>query len=186
MLKQLHSRRGPQLLIGLLIGIVFGFLLQKGGATHYDIIIGQLLLTDFTVVKIMLSAVVVGMVGVHLLKGLGWVELHPRAGGWGSTLVGGLIFGVGFGLLGYCPGTAAAAAGRGAMDALVGGVGGILLGSGLFALLYPTLEKGPLAAGKFRKVTITEAVGARNPWYVIVPVAIVLIGLLVWIEAAGL
>lgn len=71
MLTRLHSSKGGQLVLGFLAGVVFGFLLQKGGATKYDVIIGQLLLEDFTVVKIMLSAVVVGMIGVHLLRSLG-------------------------------------------------------------------------------------------------------------------
>jgi hypothetical protein len=53
---------------GLVFGIVFGFLLHKGGVTNYDVIIGQLLLTDFTVLKIMLSAVVVGAIGIHTLQ----------------------------------------------------------------------------------------------------------------------
>ena len=76
MRKSIHERKGVQLVIGLIIGIIFGFLLQKGGATQYDVIIGQLLLEDLTVVKIMLSAVLVGMIGVHLLKSLGVFELY--------------------------------------------------------------------------------------------------------------
>ncbi|MBN2586104.1 MAG: hypothetical protein JXR55_02320, partial [Candidatus Fermentibacteraceae bacterium] len=61
MLTALHGRRKLQLFLGLLAGIIFGFLLQKGGVTKYEVIIGQLLLVDFTVVRVMLSAVVVGM-----------------------------------------------------------------------------------------------------------------------------
>ncbi|MDI6617040.1 MAG: hypothetical protein QME27_10005 [Syntrophaceae bacterium] len=64
------QNRAP-LLQGLAFGLVFGFLLQKGGATKYDVIIGQLLLTDFTIVKIMLSAVVTGMIGIYAMKTLG-------------------------------------------------------------------------------------------------------------------
>jgi len=92
MLKTLHAKENFQLGIGLLVGILFGFLLQKGGVTKYDVIIGQLLLTDFTVVKIMLSAMLTGMVGVHLLQSLGWAELHPKPGSFGSVVIGGLIF----------------------------------------------------------------------------------------------
>ena len=66
------------LLWGLAFGIAFGFLLQKGGATKYDVIVGQLLLTDFTVLKIMLSAVLIGMIGIYAMKALGWVELYPK------------------------------------------------------------------------------------------------------------
>ncbi|NLE39586.1 MAG: YeeE/YedE family protein, partial [Pirellulaceae bacterium] len=70
MLTNLHSKNGLQLLLGLLLGIAFGFLLQKGGVTYYDVIIDQLLLKDFTVVKIMLTAMVTGMIGVHVLVSL--------------------------------------------------------------------------------------------------------------------
>ena len=61
MLKAIHGKKNIQLMIGFSTGILFGFLLQKGGITKYDVIINQLLLTDFTVVKIMPSAVVTGM-----------------------------------------------------------------------------------------------------------------------------
>jgi Na+/H+-dicarboxylate symporter len=80
MLQAIHSKKSLQLFIGLVIGIAFGFLLQKGGATRYDVIIGQLLLKDFTVVKIMLSAVITGMIGLHILKGLGLARMHIKAG----------------------------------------------------------------------------------------------------------
>src|SRR4030067_839035 len=133
MLKQLHSNEKLQLGIGFLVGILFGFLLQKGGVTKYDVIIGQLLLTDFTVVKIMLTAMITGMIGVHLFRTLGLVQLHPKPGSLGSTVIGGLIFGGGFAVLGHCPGTLAGAVGQGSLGALFGGLAGILLGAGLFS-----------------------------------------------------
>jgi len=141
MLETLQSSRYVQLGLGLLTGIIFGFLLQKGGATRYDVIIGQLLLTDFTVVKIMLSAVVTGMIGVHILKSAGLARSHIKSGSFGSSVIGGLIFGVGFGMLGYCPGTVAGAVGQGSLDALCGGVVGILVGAWLFATVYPKLKR---------------------------------------------
>lgn len=185
MLNNLHSKKGGQLLIGFLIGIGFGFLLQKGGVTDYNVIIRQLLLEDFTVVKIMLSAALVGMIGVHLLRSLGLAQLHPKPGSFGTSAVGGLIFGVGFGLLGYCPGTVAGAVGQGAMDALFGGVIGMLIGAGLFAALYPKLETSILSKGDFGTKTFPE-IFKVNAWAVVVPVALMLIGLLYWIEKAGL
>jgi uncharacterized protein len=64
----------------LTFGIAFGFLLQKGGATKYDVIVGQLLLTDFTVLKIMLSAVLVGMIGIYAMKTwVGWSFIPKKA-----------------------------------------------------------------------------------------------------------
>ncbi len=172
-------------MLGLLIGIAFGFLLQKGGATTYDVIIGQLLLADFTVVKIMLSAVLVGMLGVHALRSLGWVELHPKPGSVGASAIGGLIFGVGFGILGYCPGTLAGAVGQGWLDALFGGLAGILIGAGLLAALYPRLQSGILRKGDFGDLTL-PGLFKVNAWFVVVPVALLILGLLLWIEKAGL
>ena len=185
MLKKLHERNGIQLGIGLVIGIIFGFLLQKGGVTKYDVIIGQLLLTDFTVVKIMLTAMTTGMLGVHLLRSLGFAQLHPKPGSFGSAVTGGLIFGVGFGVLGYCPGTVAGAVGQGSLDALFGGVVGILIGAGLFSEFYPKLEKRILSRGDFGELTWPQLLGV-NPWFMVFPVAIWIIDLLLWIEKFGL
>ena len=176
--------RSP-LLWGLAFGIVFGFLLQKGGATKYDVIIGQLLLTDFTVLKIMLSAVLTGMIGIYAMKTLGWVELYPKTGSVGINVIGGLIFGVGFAVLGYCPGTIAGAFGNGYLDALVGGLAGILIGSGLFAALYPRLSQGLLKKGDFGNLTLPELFKV-NDWMVVIPVSVLIFLLLYWLEQAGL
>ena len=183
MLTKLHEHTKLQLLLGLLIGVAFGFLLQKGAVTKYDVLIGQLLLQDFTVVKVMLSAVITGMIGVHLLVGLKLARLQPKWGSFGSSVIGGLIFGAGFGLLGYCPGTAAAAVGNGYLDAVVGGVVGITLGAGLFAAVFAKIKDPVLKIGVFGNVTLPQLFKV-NAWVVIVPVCIGLVALLWWIERA--
>ena len=185
MLKTLHGRERLQLFFGLAIGIIFGFLLQKGGATRYDVIIGQLLLTDFTVVKIMLSAVVVGKIGVYFFRGLGMAQLHPKPGSVGSTVIGGLIFGVGFGILGYCPGTMVGAVGQGSLDALLGGIVGMLIGAGIFSEIYPKLERTILNKGYFGEITLPQLL-KKNHWAVIIPFAIAIMALLFWFQKSGL
>jgi len=185
MFKTLHANKDVQLGIGLLIGILFGFFLQKGGVTRYDVIMGQLLLTDFTVVKVMLTAVVTGKIGVHFLKSLGKAELHPKPGSFGSTVIGGLLFGIGFGILGYCPGTLVGAIGQGSLDALFGGMIGLLIGAGLFSEFYPILEKKILLKGDFGDLTLPELF-KMNHWVLIIPLAAGIIGLLIWIETSGL
>ena len=185
MLKTLHQKKNLQLALGFAMGIVFGFLLQKGGVTRYDVIIGQLLLKDFTVLKVMMTAMVVGKVGVHLFKSLGIAELHPKPGSFGSVVIGGLIFGVGFGLLGYCPGTVAGAVGQGSLDGLFGGVVGMLVGAGLFSEMYPKLEQTILAKGHFGELTWPQLL-RRSHWWVVVPLALGVIGMLFWLEKAGL
>ena len=185
MFAALYEKVRIQHFIGLIIGILFGFLLQRGGLTKYDVIIGQLLLEDFTVIKVMLSATITGMLGVHMLKGLGVAELHPKAGSMGASVMGGLIFGLGFGTLGYCPGTVTGAVGQGSLDALLGGVVGLLIGSGLFAASYPALEERILNKGSFGDLTLPHLL-RRNLWAVVIPVVILLIAFLWAIEQGGL
>ncbi len=185
MLQSIRTNKKAQLVIGLIIGIFFGFFLQKGGVTQYNIIIGQLLLEDFTVFKVMLTAVLVGMIGVYTLRSFGLVNLHPKPGSFGMTVIGGLIFGMGFAVLGYCPGTVAGAVGQGSLDALFGGVIGMLVGAGIFAAIYPKVQKKILSKGYFGEITFPELVKV-NPWVIIVPLVIVLTIFLYWMEVSGL
>jgi hypothetical protein len=163
----LHGNEKIQLLFGLVMGTGFGFFLQKGGVTQYDVIIGQLLLVDFTVLKVMLTAVIIGMAGLHLMKSRGWIKFHTFPGSVGASMIGGLLFGIGFGVLGYCPGTVAGAVGQGQIDALIGGVGGILVGSALFATFYPWINRNVLNLGRFPAETIPELTGLS--WRIVVP-----------------
>lgn len=169
------------LLFGLGFGIIFGFLLHKGGATKYDVIVGQLLLTDFTVLKIMLSAVATGMIGIYFMKSRGWITLSLKSGSVGKNVIGALIFGIGFAILGYCPGTIAGAIGNGYLDAITGGLAGILLGTWIFALMYPKLKDGILKKGDFGDITIPRLLKV-NDWVVVVPAVALIILLLLWIE----
>jgi hypothetical protein len=170
---------------GLFFGIIFGFLLQKAGVTKYDVIINQLLLTDFTVLKVMLSAVVAGMIGLYVMQKFGWIKLRPKTGSWGKNAIGGLIFGLGFALLGYCPGTIAGAIGNGYLDAVTAGLVGIVLGSGLLATVYPRLKEGVLKRGYFDNVTLPQVFKVNN-WVIIIPLAILIIVILVLLEQARL
>lgn len=91
-----------KLLLGLITGIAFGFLLQKGQAAKYRVIMGQFLLKDWTVVKIMLTAVVVGSLGVWALVSLGAATLHIKAAAMGESFL------VGFCLESVSPSSASA------------------------------------------------------------------------------
>ena len=162
MLERLRSRAGLQKVLALLLGVGFGFLLQRGGVTRYEIIMGQLLLVDWTVFKVIMSAILTGMVGLALLRRVGAARLHSRKGAWGSAAVGGLIFGLGFGILGYCPGTTIGAVGQGSLDALFGGAFGMLAGASLFAAVYERVE--PVQSrGAFPVATIPELLGLSWP-----------------------
>ena len=181
--EEIRSSGRMQIVLGLIFGVLFGFLLQKGGLTDYGVIVGQLLLTDFTVAKVMLTAILVGMIGIHIMRSAGLVDLHNKSGSIGSTVIGGLIFGAGFAILGYCPGTAAAACGSGAIDALVGMIG-IIIGAGIFARLYPALSRSVLKWGPLPDGTISDLIGIR-PAIIVTLMAVLIVAVLRWLSIAG-
>ncbi|NIN68518.1 MAG: YeeE/YedE family protein, partial [Anaerolineae bacterium] len=129
------------LLLGALTGLIFGFLLRKGGLTRFNVIVGQFLLEDFTVLKVMLTAIVIGSTGIYGMFQLGLIDgLHVKAAHLVANALGGLIFGAGMAILGYCPGTGVAALGNGSRDAIAG-VAGMLFGAALYAEVYPWAKK---------------------------------------------
>jgi uncharacterized membrane protein YedE/YeeE len=151
-----------KLILGLLTGILFGFFLQKGRVAKYSVIIGQLLLRDWTVVKIMLTAVAVGSIGVYALVSLGMASLHVKPALFAGLIFGGLTFGAGMAVFGYCPGTSIAACGEGRKDAMVG-VAGMLLGALSYVMLYPALERALKAWPDWGKITLPELT-TSSPW----------------------
>ena len=155
-----------QLVLGAVFGVVFGFLLQKGGVAKYHILMGMLLLEDFTVAKVMLTAIVVGCIGVFTLQRMGLVEFHLKPTRYAANIVGGLIFGFGFALMGYCPGTGAAALGQGNWDAIAG-VFGLILGSYLYAEASANLGQSIEKWGDMGKLTLPELVGMKTTTFLI-------------------
>lgn len=172
------------LVYGLITGILFGFLLQKGRVLRYDKQLGALRLLDMTIVKFMVSAVLVGMVGIYLLNDLGLVKLSIKSMVVGGVVLGGLTFGIGWGLLGYCPGTSLGALGEGRWDS-IWGILGMLCGAAIYAEAYPTMKATVLTWGDYGKVTLPQVLGVSH-WLLI---AIFIVGGLVlfrWFERKGL
>jgi len=151
-----------RLALGLATGVVFGVLLQKGRVAKFQVIVGQFLLKDWTVAKIMGTAVIVGAVGVFALVAAGHASLHVRPLLLGGVLIGGILFGVGLTALGYCPGTSVAACGEGSKDA-VAGVLGMLAGAFAFVAAWPTLQPVIKGLGDKGKVTL-PGLTETSPW----------------------
>lgn len=173
-----------ELAYGLSTGIVFGFLLQKGRVIRYDKQLGALLLVDMTIVKFMFTTILVAMVGVYLLKDLGVVKLAIKPTVLGANIVGGLLFGAGWALFGYCPGTSLGALGEGRWDALWG-ILGMLAGAAIYAEVYPALKGGILKWGVYGKITIPEALGI-NHWIAITVIVVIGFVMFGWFEKKGL
>jgi hypothetical protein len=166
----------PKLLAGVIFGLAFGFLLQKGGVGKFNILIGQLLLQDFTVAKIMLTAIIVGMLGVFTLHHFAKVNLHIKPTRIGSNIIGGLLFGAGFALIGYCPGTAAAALGQGSWDALFG-MAGLVAGSWIFAEFSASLKKRVEKWGDLGKVLLPDLLHVPPQVFVVIFAVLLTVGL---------
>lgn len=169
-----------KLILGLGFGFAFGFLLQKGGVAKFHVLMGMLLLEDFTVAKVMLTAIVVGAVGVYALHRMGLVKLQMPPTRYGANILGGIIFGVGFGLLAYCPGTDAAAAGQGNLDSFVG-ILGLMAGSYLFAMASGFLDRTVNTWGDRGKLTLPQLIGI-SPGLFLVVFAPLLLAILVLLE----
>lgn len=169
-----------KLALAAVFGLIFGFLLQKGGVAKFHVLIGVLLLEDFTVVKVMGSAIIVGMIGVFVLHSHGMVELHLQPLRLGPQIIGGLIFGVGFALLAYCPGTGAAALGQGNWDALFG-VAGLIAGSYVFALFSGPVDRTIGKWGNCGEKFLPDMIPAPR-WIIVTGAAIALGAMLFWIE----
>lgn len=175
-----HTSKGisRQRLLGLVFGVIFGFLLQKGGVAKYHILLGALLLEDFTVMKVMLTAIIVGSIGIFSLHAFDLVKLDFKPTRYAANIIGGLLFGVGFGLLGYCPGTGAAALGQGNWDVL-SGIVGLLLGSYLFAEFSGVFSRTINKWGDRGKITLPELVHMNRTSFLLIWLPILLLVLFV-------
>ena len=177
--KQDKPNRLGDWISGLLFGIGFGFLLQKAGVSDYNVLIGALRLTDLTVIRVILSAILVGSIAIYVLGRLGMVRPHTKPTHYASNIIGGLIFGVGFGLWGYCPGTGAAALGQGSWGAACG-ILGMLIGSYIYALTAPNMKK--LASiGDRGKLIVPELIHMNRGVFVIIT-SIIFVLFLVYIQ----
>ncbi len=122
----------PLFLLSICSGFIFGFLLRKGNVVRFDVIVRQLLLKDFTVMRVILTAIFVGSLAIYSLDSLGMVpQFRLTKIPLLYSALGGGIFAIGMSLSGYCPGTMVAAVADGAKD-MIWGVVGMLAGAALY------------------------------------------------------
>jgi hypothetical protein len=134
---------GASLLVAVVIGLGFGFCLERAGFGNARKLAAQFYLNDLTVFKVMFTAIVTAMTGLYLLSLAGVLDLtliYHLPTYLVPQLLGGLLFGAGFVIGGYCPGTSCVAASSGRIDGLVL-IPGMMAGIWAFVELYPHLEK---------------------------------------------
>ena len=166
--------------LGLLTGIAFGFLLQKGRVLRFDKQVGAMLLKDMTILKFMLSAIIVGMIGVYFLNDIGFIELKHKTMNVGAIVIGGSLFGLGWAVMGFCPGTSIGAIGEGRWHA-VWAVLGMIVGAAIFAEMYPFFKQTVLSWLDWGKVSLADVTGL-NHWVLIIALVAAYMALFVFFE----
>ena len=161
----------------ILVGILFGAILERSGFISTKKLTGTFLFDDFAVLKVMFSAIIVTMIGLYFLADINVIEIAKVYFGktyWISQLVGGILFGIGFMLSGYCPGTSVVSVATGSIDALVVVLGAIA-GMWVFGFGFKIWE-GLYKAGNIGKATLPKAFGV-NHWVVIIIITIAGLGM---------
>ena len=146
-------------LLILFFGFLFGAILQYSRLNRYNTISGMAMLNNFTMAKAIAVAIGFGMIMVNVEIGLGLASYHIKPLFLGGILSGGLIFGTGMAILGYCPGTLPISMGEGSLDALTGFFGA-LVGGIVFTVILPFI-KGFMGQdfGQIALKTVTESNG---------------------------
>lgn len=183
-MNELLAAGGP--LVALLLGIGFGFVLERAGFGSGCKLTAQFRLTDWSVFKVMFTAIVFAAVGMYVFELLGWMEAEavyvPAPYMW-ALAVGGALIGAGFAVGGYCPGTAAVGLVTGRLDALVF-FAGILIGTYVFAAFFPQFDPLTTAGELTRGDRLPELLGLPE-WLVLAILVAAAIGVYVlggWFE----
>ena len=164
------------LVVAVLIGIGFGFALERAGFGNARKLAAQFYLYDMSVFKVMFTAIVTALLGVTYLGWIGWLDLSqvylvPTY--LAPQIVGGLVLGVGFVVGGYCPGTSAASVATGRIDGMLYALG-LFAGTFVYAEVYPSI-KGFVNSGSMGQITLPQVLDI--PWGV-VAFAVVLVAVL--------
>lgn len=164
----------------LLFGFLFGAILQSAKLNKYNTISGMARLEDYTVAKAILVAIGVGAILLNIEIAMGFATFHVKPLIFVGITLGGLIFGAGMAILGYCPGTMAVSLGEGSMDALVGIVGSIF-GGIAYTVVEPSI-KG-LMGPDLGKGTLQSVAGSGILFYVLLFVfGLVLVAFAFWLN----
>jgi len=154
--------------LALVIGLGFGFFLEKAGFGSTRKLAAVFYFYDMAVVKVMFTAIVTAMIGIFLFSSAGALdlaELYIEPSNYPAAIIGGIVFGVGFIVGGYCPGTSLTAAATGKIDGWVF-IAGIFIASYAYAELFSGFDVW-LASSAQPDVTLPGLTGIPMGWFVL-------------------
>ena len=150
------------MIITLILGFLFGVILQYAKLNRYNTISGLATFENFAVAKAIAVAIGVGIILINIEIGLGLASYHIKPLVFGGVVLGGLIFGSGMAILGYCPGTLPVSLGEGSLDALIGIIGG-LFGGLIYTVLLPSIQG--ILGPDFGKLSLNSIIGNNFIFY---------------------
>ncbi len=173
---------GWDFVIAILIGLVFGFILEASGFSSSRNIAGVFYGYNFVVLRVFFTAVIVANVGFLYLDYFGWLDLskvYVLPTYFGPMLLGSIIMGLGFIIGGFCPGTTFTAIAIGKKDALFFFIG-IFIGIFLFGEGFPLYDKF-YASGYMGNATIEDVLGISAQWFTVIMTVVALASF--WVTA---
>ena len=174
--SQIEFSVAADLAIAVALGFGFGFCLERAGFGSARKLTAVFYLYDMAVVKVMFTAIVTAMVGLFVLSAAGLLdlsELYVEPTSYGAQVLGGLLFGAGFIVGGYCPGTSVAAMATGRKDGMVFALG-MLAGVTAYAEFTPGID-GWIKATSSGELTLPALTGIGMGWWVLAFVAFLLL-----------
>ena len=164
----------------LVFGFIFGAIIQYANLNKFNVISGLARLEDFAVLKAIAIAVGLGIILLNIEVGMGLSTYHIKPFIVGGILLGGLIFGAGMAILGYCPGTLPISLGQGSLDALVGIIGG-LFGGLVYTLILPSISS--ILGPDLGAISINSLMGTNVLYYVVsVAIAALFAAIAFWLH----
>ena len=179
---------------GLVVGLIFGFVLQRGRFCMNSAFRDILVMKEYTLVKAVALAIVVQMIGFHLLAQMEIIQLYPKAFYWGAMIIGGFLFGIGMVLAAGCASGTTYRVGEGMMGSFVAllglMIGGVVTSGGALKelKLYLQPTEGALKAittdnpGPYvgnNSLTLANVFGL-DPWIFVAIIAVVILAVLIW------
>jgi len=158
-----------QIFLAIILGLFFGFVLQKAGAANPQKIIGMLRLKDFHLMKAILLGIGISSLLLFILLALGIASAEHLSvkSAYIGVIIGGALLGIGWAMAGFCPGTGVVAAGAGRKDAMIFVIGG-LIGAFIFTLIYGSI-KDTFLFNKIAGVSATLAETGIEKYNTLIP-----------------
>jgi len=148
-----------------IFGFLFGAILQYASLNKFNVISGLATLDNLAVAKAIVVAIGLGMILLNIEIGMGYASYHVKPFIIGGIIIGGLIFGIGMAILGYCPGTLAISMGEGSLDAVVGIIGA-LFGGLVFTWVLPFIQG--ILGPNLGAISLSSLVGGQSVFYILV------------------